>query len=101
IQLANATPSGSLRNVSAVNVVRLLVAPVLALPVALLLGLSGDIARVVVLESSMPVAVTTLLFTIEFDGDVDYVATAVLTTTLISIFTLTLLIFVLQSGIII
>lgn len=98
IQLAHTSPSGGLADVSLVNVLRLLVAPVLAVPVVLALGLSGDVGRVVVLESGMPVAVTTLLFSIEFRGDVDYVATAVLTTTLSSVITLTILIYILQSG---
>lgn len=102
LQLAHTKPVGGLRKVGAASVLRLLVAPVLAVPVVLALGFSDpDVARVVVLESSMPVAVTTILLTLEFRGDADYVSTAVLVTTLASVVTLTVLISVLQSGVVI
>jgi hypothetical protein len=83
------------------NVVRLVVAPVVAVPVVLAFGFTNpDVARVAVLESSTPVAVSTVILTVEFGGDSDYTATAVLTTTLASIVTVTLLIEALRSGIV-
>lgn len=100
VQLARATPSGALRDVAMANVVRLVVAPAVAIPVAIAFGFANpDVARVVVLESSTPVAVSTVILTIEFDGDSDYTATAVLTTTLASVVSVTLLVEALQSGI--
>lgn len=102
LQLAHTKPVGGLSKVGAASVLRLLVAPVLAIPVVIALGFSDpEVARVVVLESSMPVAVTTILLTLEFRGDADYVSTAVLVTTLSSVVTLTLLISVLQSGVVV
>ncbi len=99
VQLARATPSGAVREVAAANVVRLVVAPAVAVPVVLVFGFANpDVARVVVLESSTPVAVSTVILTIEFDGDSDYTATAVLTTTLASVVSVTLLVEALRSG---
>lgn len=100
-QLARATPSGGVRDVALANVVRLVVAPVVAVPVVLAFGFTNaDVARVVLLEASTPVAVSTVILTVEFGGDADYASTAVLTTTLVSVITVTLLIEVLQSGLV-
>ncbi|MFP4174358.1 MAG: AEC family transporter [Halobacteriales archaeon] len=100
VQLARTTAAGSVRDVALANVVRLVVAPVVAVPVVLMLGFTNpDVARVVVLEASMPVAVTTVILTVEFGGDRDYAATAVLTTTLVSVVTVTVLIELLRSGV--
>lgn len=102
LQLAHTKPVAGLRRVGAASLLRLLVAPVLAVPVVLLIGFSDpEVARVVVLESGMPVAVTTILLTLEFRGDADYVSTSVLVTTLASVVTLTVLIPVLKSGVVI
>jgi len=99
VQLARATPAGAVRDVALVNVVRLVVAPVVAVPVVLAFGFTNpDVARVVILEASTPVAVSTVILTVEFGGDADYVATAVLSTTLVSVVTVTLLIEALGSG---
>jgi len=99
VQLARATPSGAVRDVALANVVRLVVAPVVAVPVVLAFGFTDpDVARVVVLESSTPVAVSTVILTTEFGGDSDYTATAVLTTTLASIVSVTVLVEALRSG---
>lgn len=102
VQLARATPSGAVRDVALANVVRLVVAPVVAVPVVLAFGFADpDIARVVLLESSTPVAVSTVILTTEFGGDSDYTATAVLTTTLASVVSVTVLVEVLLSGVLI
>jgi predicted permease len=120
VQLARATPSGAVRDVALANIVRLVVAPVVAVPVVLAFGFTNpDVARVVLLEASTPVAVSTVILAVEFGGDVgesgeqvrktqtrrsldpDYASTAVLTTTLVSIVTVTLLIEVLRSGLLV
>ena len=101
VQLARATPSGAVREVALANVVRLVVAPVVAVPVVVAFGFTNpDVARVVLLEASTPVAVSTVILTVEFGGEADYASTAVLTTTLASVVTVTLLIELLQSGLV-
>jgi predicted permease len=105
IQLAGSTGGGTVRRVAPATALKLLVAPVVALGVALGLGLSGTVGRVFVLECAMPAAVTPLMLTIEFGRDrtaglsaADYVSTTILVSTLASLVTLTGLIAVLQSG---
>ncbi|GAD53330.1 predicted transporter [Halarchaeum acidiphilum MH1-52-1] len=106
IQLANTRSGPSLTRAGIPTVLKLGVAPVIA--VALALGLAfadGDVARVFVLECAMPAAVTPLVLTIEFSGDTEtafsapeYVSTVIFTTTVCSTATLAVLIWALRDG---
>lgn len=104
IQLADSTGGSTVRRVLPATTVKLLVAPVLAAGIALVLGLTGTVGRVFVLECAMPAAITPLMLTIEFGGDqvglsaADYVSTTILVTTLASLVTLTGLIALFQAG---
>jgi len=104
IQLANTTYGSAVRRTIPALVLKLAVSPVLAVTVALGLGLGGDVGRVFVLACAMPAAVTPLLLTVEYDtgGEgitgPEYVSTAILLSTVGSVGTLTLLLFVLRSG---
>lgn len=105
IELANVEKMTALRRVIPGVTLKLLVAPVAAAGIALVLGLSGTVGRVFVLEAAMPTAITPLALTIQFGNAeqqftaTDYVGTAVLVTTLASIVTLSgLLLFVTASG---
>jgi hypothetical protein len=102
IQLADATRGASLRLALPASGLKLLVAPVVALGIALALGLDGTVGRVFVLECAMPAAVTPLMLTIEFGSDdltaADFVSTAILVSTLASLVTLTVLVALLQTG---
>jgi hypothetical protein len=106
IQLAHTDYGEAIRRVAVVNVLKMGVAPVVGVGVALAVGFSNPVvARTFVLEAATPAAVTPLILVAEFSGDVDgdvgvaqYVSTAVLTTTLVSIPVLTLLIAVLETG---
>jgi predicted permease len=87
------------------NVLRLAVAPVIATAVALTIGFAdATVARVFVLESSMPVVITPLMLAIEYDGTdagvsaPEYLGTAIFTSTLLLIPTTALLLTVLRSG---
>lgn len=107
IQLANTTAGTSIRRVAGAASLKLLVAPVVGLVIALLLGLSGDIARVFVLACAMPSAITPLMLSIEFSepprsgmSGPDYISTTVFVTTIASIATLSVLLTLLQTGVI-
>ena len=106
IQLANTTYGSAVRRTTPAVILKLAVSPVLAIGVALALGLDGDIGRVFVLACAMPVAVTPLLLTIKYDaGDEaltgpEYVSTAILLSTIGSVGTLTVLLAALQSGLV-
>jgi predicted permease len=105
IQLAN-SDYGALARVGTANVLKLMVAPLVGVAIVLGLGLGDStVARVFVLECGMPAAITPLLLAVEFgSGETDgvsgpeYVSAAIFTTTLLSVVTLTVLIAILQAG---
>jgi predicted permease len=107
IQLADANYGAALSRVGSANVLKLLVAPVVALAIAISLDFGNStVARVFILECTTPAAVTTLILLIEFSGErsvggisgPEYVSAAVLTTTLVSVPVLTVLIAVLETN---
>ncbi len=75
---------------------RLLASPILALGLALLLGMDDLSLRVVVLEAGMPTAVNMVLFSLEFDARPGFVAGITVASTMLSLATLTLLLGVLR-----
>ena len=82
------------------TVIRLLLAPLLAILCAALLDLGGAARLAFILQAGMPTAVLTLILAYEFDTDRDLALNLILTTTLISPISLTLLIYLLQNGIV-
>lgn len=70
---------------------RLVVGPLAAWGLGWLIGLRGESLSVVVLSAAMPTAVNTILIAREYEGDTELVASAVVTTTLLSIPTLVVL----------
>jgi hypothetical protein len=110
IQLANTRHGAAISQVGVSNVLKLAVAPLVGVGVALALGLGSDpdVARVFVLETGMPAAITPLILSIEYDEGVEsglsgpeYVSTAIFVSTIASIVTLTVLIAILKSGVVI
>lgn len=107
IQLADTDYGAALPAVGAATALKLAVAPVVAVTIALGIGFDNPtVGRTFILESSMPAAVTPLILLIEFAGDAEvggvtapeFVSTVVAVTTLLSVPLLTLLIAVLESG---
>lgn len=80
--------------------IRLLLAPLLAILCATLLNLSGAARFAFILQAGMPTAVLTLILAYEFDTDRDLALNLIMTTTLLSPISLTLLIYLLQNGIV-
>jgi malate permease and related proteins len=74
----------------------LLVAPMVAMGLAHLFGLTGPARQAMVVLSSMPVAVVTTILALEFELAPDFVTSAVFISTLASPLTLTPLIAYLQ-----
>jgi predicted permease len=72
--------------------ISLLVAPVVALGLCALLGLTGPARQAAVILSSMPVAVITTILALEFEMDPEFVTSAVFLSTIASPLTLTPLI---------
>lgn len=68
---------------------RLLISPLIAWVLTSFMGMSGVISQAGILESAMPTAVMTIVIATEFDIEPEFVTGVVLTTTLISPFTVT------------
>ncbi len=109
IELAQTDYSAAALRVTPAVGLKMLVAPVVAVGIATLVGFQNTtVARVFVLECSMPAAVTTLILTGEFAGATpdgmdatEFAGTAIFLSTLLSVPLLTGLIALLQSGTII
>jgi predicted permease len=74
----------------------LLVSPLIAFTLAALLGLEGAARQASIIEASMPAAVATTVLALEYDLDAEFSTSVVLFSTLLSPFTLVLLIAHLQ-----
>jgi predicted permease len=85
-----------LSNVLISNTLRLLVGPVFGFLVVLLLGLDGLVAQTLVLSCAVPTSVFCLMLAVEFDNEVEFSSQAVLSSTLFSIFTVTMVIYMLR-----
>jgi hypothetical protein len=107
LQLAETDYGATLRQVGTATVLKMGVAPLVAAGVALVVGFSDPtVGRVFVLESAMPAAITPLILLVEFgEGEVggvpveSFVSTAVLVTTLVSVPVLTVIIALLDAGV--
>ncbi len=89
MQLVNIRLNGRVLPLVLTSSMRLLIAPVLAIGLTRLFGMSGPSYQAVVLEAAMPVAVLTTILATEFDAEPTFVTAAVLVTTLLSPLTLT------------
>ena len=76
----------------------LVCAPILAFALAALLGLEGPARQAAIVEASMPAAVATTVLALQFDLDANLSTSVVLFSTLLSPFTLVLLIAYLSGG---
>lgn len=98
LRLAHAKLGGQLRLILLASGVRLLLAPLIAVPMALLLGLQGVTFSVAVVESSMPTAVVATAFAMQFGSDAEFTSAVTLVTTAASVVTLSVLLLLLGVG---
>jgi predicted permease len=91
LQLARVSIRGRWKPILLATATRLLVAPLIAFPLASLLDLSGVTRQVAIIQASMPTAVLTSVLAAEFGADAEFTAAVVLVSTLTSIVTLTIL----------
>ena len=91
LQLSRTSAKGRLGPIALVTVTRLVIAPLIAFPLAALLGLSGVTRQVSIVEASMPTAVMSGVLATEFGGDAEFATATVLVSTLASIITLSIL----------
>ena len=91
LQLSRTSVKGRLGPILLATVTRLVIAPLIAFPLASLLGLHGLVRQVAIVEASMPAAVMSGVLATEFGGDAEFATAVVLVSTLASIVTLSIL----------
>lgn len=94
LQLASSVQSlrRSIGSILLASALRLLVAPLLAIPVAMVTGIEGLTYQACMLEASMPAGVTSTVISLEYDLEPEVVTGTVFFSTLCSAFTLAVVI---------
>jgi len=87
---------GQYRLVATGVVIRLLLSPFIAFGLGLLLGITGPALTAFVIQTSMPTAVLTIIFTTEFNLERDLALNLIMVSTLLSPITLSILIYLFQ-----
>jgi predicted permease len=97
-QMALLRPAANRYPVTLSVILRLLVAPAMAIGLIWLLGLNGLVAQVLIIGAGTPTAVNSMLLCLQFDNHPDYAARAVFYSTLLSPLTVTCGIFLAQQA---
>ncbi len=92
VQMAQFKSFGRLRLVAVGVVLKMLIAPLLAVGLVLIFSLGREAATAVIMQLSMPTAVVTIVLTTEFDLDEELALNLIMMTTLLSPITLSILI---------
>ena len=100
LQLGGFGALKQLRLVLSAASLRLLLAPLIAIALAAAMDLSGVARLAFITQAGMPTAVMTIILAHEFDTDRELTLGVIMATTLISPITLSLLIYLLQAGVI-
>jgi predicted permease len=79
------------------NVLRLLAGPAIGALIVLLMGLEGDTAKALILSCAVPTSLSSVLLAVEFDNEPEFSSQAVFSSTIFSIFTVTFVIYLIQS----
>ena len=96
LQLARVSAKRQWRPILLATAARLIVAPLIAFPLVALLGLSGVTRQVAIVQASMPTAVISSVLAAEFGADAEFTAAVVLVSTLASMVTLTILLWLIM-----
>ncbi|NJN95122.1 MAG: hypothetical protein HC875_13955 [Anaerolineales bacterium] len=91
LQLARVSIRGRWRPIVLATAARLLIAPLIAFPLVALLGMSGVTRQVVIVQASLPTAVISSVLAAEFGADAEFTAAVVFVSTLASIVTVAVL----------
>ncbi len=86
IQLSRTSMHSEFNPLLVSNVFRLCVSPLVGILLTHVMGVEGLLRSVLIIECSMPTAVNSALIAIEFDAEPGFVSSAVLTSTVLSIF---------------
>jgi predicted permease len=78
------------------NFLRLIIGPALGFLVVWLFGIHGLMAKALVLSSAVPTSLSSVLLAVEFDNEPEFASQAIFSSTIFSIFTVTLVIYLIQ-----
>lgn len=87
LSLTGERPGKFLKPILVVSFIKLFMAPVAAVVAGKMIGLDQTSFKVLVLEASMPIAMLTSIIALKFGLRADFVSTAILTTTVLSLIT--------------
>lgn len=96
VQLAEIKTRISLKTTLPTAIIRLLVSPAIGALLIWCLGIEGELAKAMIIGVAMPVAVNIVILSQEYDNDPEFVTQNVLVSTLLSPFSLALLVFILN-----
>lgn len=82
-----------LLDVSISGMLRLVAGPLLAWLVTIILGIEGLLAAALIVSSAVPTSLSSVLLAVEFDNEKEFSSQAVFVSTLISMITVTVVIF--------
>lgn len=97
VQLAEIKGSFKLNHAFMSAFIRLIISPVLGFLLIMLLGIKGILAESMIIGVSMPSAVNTAILAKEFNNEPEYATQVVFVSTILSAFTLSLVIFFVRS----
>ncbi|WP_409342193.1 AEC family transporter [Paenibacillus sp. MBLB4367] len=96
VQLGNMKWALKLSDVLLSNVLRLCVGPALGFAIVWALGIEGMMAKALVLSCAVPTSLSSVLLAVEFDSEAEFASQAVFSSTVLSIFSVTTVIYLLQ-----
>jgi predicted permease len=96
VQLGSMKWQIKLSDVIISNFLRLIIGPAIAFLVVILFGFHGLMAKALVLSSAVPTSLSSVLLAVEFDNEPEFASQAIFSSTIFSIFTVTLVIYLLQ-----
>lgn len=96
VQMSQTQPAPFRAPLWSAVILRLVIAPILAMPLAFAFGFSRETSGSLILAAAAPTAVNTALLAHEFGGDISFSTSAVYYSTLFSMFTTTLVLYLLN-----
>jgi predicted permease len=96
VQLGSMKWQIKLSDVLISNFLRLLIGPALGFLVVCLFGIHGSMAKALILSSAVPTSLSSVLLAVEFDNEPEFASQAIFSSTIFSIFTVTLIIYLLR-----
>lgn len=96
VQLGSMKWTFNLADVMLSNVLRLCVGPAVGFLIVLLMGIEGVMAQALVLSCAVPTSLSSVLIAVEYDNEPEFSSQAVFSSTIFSIFTVTLVIYLIK-----